>query len=276
MSDTTLTLADARPVFRFREDRLPVAILLGGFAADLAVFALAPVWLAALWALVSIPAKTCVAAWNHHHQHTAFFNSGVLNRFIEILFALQTGAVSKLWVLHHNVGHHENYLDQAKDESAWKTPSGRVMGALEYTFTIAATGYSRAWANAANRPQERLVFILMLAATLAVLGALFAINWANALLVFLIPMTASYLMTCWHTYDHHAGCSETDPYAASNNITHRWYNILTGNLGYHTAHHLRPGLHWSKLPEFHARIAERIPAANFRSPGAPMAWLPAR
>ena len=109
---------------------------------------------------------------------------------------------------------------------------------------------------------------------LALLAVLVWINPFNAVAIFIVPMVISFVMTCRHTYDHHAGCSETNEYAASNNITHRWYNILTGNLGYHTAHHLRPGLHWSKLPGFHARIADKIPADSFRGPGLPMSLLP--
>ncbi len=39
----------------------------------------------------------------------------------------------------------------------------------------------------------------------------------------------------------------------------RIYNALTGNLGLHTAHHRRPGLHWSLLPELHEKIRNQIP-----------------
>ena len=67
----------------------------------------------------------------------------------------------------------------------------------------------------------------------------------------------------------------TQSYGALNHWLMLVLNILTGNLGYHTAHHLRPGLHWSKLPAFHARIADKIPAENYRGPGLPMALLPA-
>jgi fatty acid desaturase len=88
-------------------------------------------------------------------------------------------------------------------------------------------------------------------------------------------MVLVFLLTCWSTYDQHAGLDADEPLAASYNITHKWYNILTGNVGYHTAHHLSPHLHWSKLPAFHRTIQDRIPAHLYREPGPPIKWLPA-
>jgi fatty acid desaturase len=266
----------SRSVFRFKQDQLPVAIFVALFLADLAVFAFASSWiLVVAWAALSVPAKVCICAWNHHHQHVPFFTSNICNRLIEVVFGLQTGAVSNVWVLHHNYGHHDNYMDQSKDESAWRASDGRVMSAGEYSLKLAATGYFCAFKNSRSRPAARLLFSAMTVLHVGVLAALVWINPFNALAIFIVPMLISFYLTCRHTYDHHAGCSEQDEYAASNNITHRWYNILTGNLGYHTAHHLRPGLHWSKLPAFHARISERIPEANYRGPGFPMDLLPA-
>jgi len=262
-------------LIRFQVDRLPLLIIASLFMVDLAIFALVASWpLVLAWAVLSVPAKVCIAAWNHHHQHVPFFRSNICNRLIEIVFGLQTGAVSNVWVLHHNIGHHENYMDQQKDESAWRASDGRVMSMNEYTFKLAATGYYCAFKNGGAYPGIRRVFAIMTVVHVVLLAALLMINPFNALAIFIIPMLISFVMTCRHTYDHHAGCSEEDEYAASNNITHRWYNILTGNLGYHTAHHLRPGLHWSKLPEFHARIADKIPAENYRGPGLPMSLLP--
>lgn len=258
----------ARSLFRYQADRLPVALLTTLFFIDVLVFAFVPFWpVVLLWGVLTIVPKICIAAWNHHHQHVPFFNSTVCNRLMEVIFGLQTGAVSKVWVLHHNIGHHQNYMDQTKDESAWRASDGRVMSAFEYTFKLAASGYFCALKNTKAHPEHRTVFIVMSLLQVAILGALLVINWFAALVIFIIPLLISYWMTCRHTYDHHAGCSEEDEYAASNNIMHRWYNVLTGNLGYHTAHHLRPGLHWSKLPEFHAKIAHRIPPENFKSAG---------
>lgn len=262
-------------IFRFEVDRLPVLVFALLFGLDLAVFALVSSWPWVIaWAVLSVPSKVCIAAWNHHHQHVPFFRSNICNRLIEVVFGLQTGAVANVWVLHHNFGHHDHYMDQEKDEAAWRDADGQAYSANEYTWKLAVTGYYCAFRNGAAHPGIRRTFVVMTLLHVAVLAALLVINPFNALAIFIIPMLISFVMTCRHTYDHHAGCSEDDEYAASNNITHRWYNILTGNLGYHTAHHLRPGLHWSKLPQFHERIADKIPAQNYRGPGLPMSLLP--
>ena len=57
-------------------------------------------------------------------------------------------------------------------------------------------------------------------------------------------------------------------------FSNKWYNIFTGNLGYHTAHHVKPGLHWSMLPEFHKSIEDKIPAHLYRQPCIPFKWFP--
>ena len=80
-------------------------------------------------------------------------------------------------------------------------------------------------------------------------------------------------LTVQATYDHHAGLFSTDPMTASYNVMDRWYNLATLNLGYHTAHHYRPIVHWSRLPELHAKIAPQIPKELYRPPGAPFSWI---
>ena len=82
----------------------------------------------------------------------------------------------------------------------------------------------------------------------------------ETVLVFLLPAFITLSHTIWATYEHHAGCPRNNHIDASpRNRDNRAYNALTGNLGLHTAHHKRPGLHWSLLPELHERIRSQIP-----------------
>jgi fatty acid desaturase len=57
---------------------------------------------------------------------------------------------------------------------------------------------------------------------------------------------------------------------------HPVFNLCTGNLGYHTAHHVKPGLHWSRLPEYHATIAHKIPAHLYLKAGFPWTLFPVK
>jgi beta-carotene hydroxylase len=99
----------------------------------------------------------------------------------------------------------------------------------------------------------------MALACATVLLALLALDPLRALLLFVVPLPPALLLTADATFDQHRGLRSTDPFAASRSDERRLYNLRTCNLGYHTAHHLQPGLHWSLLPALHARIRHRIP-----------------
>ncbi len=260
--------------FRYQADILPVAIFCSLSIADFAVFFfIENHWIVIAWMLAGLFPKACICAWNHHHQHVNIFRQKFLNRAIEVIYSLHTGITTNVWVLHHNLGHHLNYLDQSKDESAWKRPDGTVMGVMEYTMTIALTGYPRAHGVGKKHPRYVPALIGMEIFVASLLVGLFFINWFNALFVFLIPMVWGLVVTCWATYYHHSGLETDDHHEASHNITHRWYNILTGNLGYHTAHHSKMALHWSRLPELHKQISGKIPDELYVTPCIPFCWF---
>jgi fatty acid desaturase len=257
-------------VFRHAADRIPVLAILALFALDGVIYAWVDSfpWLLA-WTLVGFVPKGCVAAFNHHHQHVPTFRVSFLNRLLEVVYGLQTGMTSNAWVLHHCLGHHANYLDQTKDESRWQDETGRVMGPLRYTLMTAVTAYPRAWQVGRGHPIYRRTFLGMGLLTVALLGGAMVYRPVPALMVFLVPMVLSLLVTCYATHRHHSGNDTVDHMVASNNVTHRMYNLFTGNLGLHTAHHYRPGVHWSRLPELHVQIAREIPKECFHEPGLP-------
>jgi len=252
-------------MFRFSADRVPVVIVLAISLVDFTVYFLVDnISLLATYMLISLVPKGLICAWNHHHQHTMTFHSRILNRILEFFNALHTGVTTNLWVLHHVLGHHRHFLDQTRDESAWKKSDGQAMSALEYTVTIAGTAYYRGYQVGRKFPRVQREFLLYSVLTLIGVALLCWFRFIPALFVFLLPMAISLLFTAWVTHDHHSGLDTDDPFQASYNNTNPVFNLLTGNLGYHTAHHHRPGLHWSKLPELHEKIKHRIPAALMR------------
>ncbi len=261
-------------IFRYKADRFPTFCILSLTLLDLAAyFYVTNIYLLIVWAIFVITPKICICSWNHHHQHLATFHQQFLNRLLELAYSFHTGITTNAWVLHHVLGHHINYLDQKKDESRWMRKDGTTMGEIEYTLKVAVTGYFRALVVGKKHPKYQRGLISMGLIVLTLTALLLYHNWINALVVFVLPMVYGYLVTCWHTYCHHAGLDTKDHFEASHNIMHRVYNICTGNLGYHTAHHVKPGLHWSKLPEFHATIADKIPAHLYIKPCFPFSLI---
>ena len=150
------------------------------------------------------------------------------------------------------------------DESGWKRKDGSTMGVLEYTLIVAGTAYYRGFQVGRKHPRVQRNFLLYSSVTFAGVALLCWYRPVPALFVFLLPMMISLLFTVWVTFDHHSGLETDDAFHASYNNTNRLFNFLTGNLGYHTAHHYRLGLHWSKLPGLHESIKHLIPSRMMR------------
>lgn len=252
-------------MLRYSADRLPVFLIFALTALDFIMyFTVESPWLLMSWFVLMIIPKGCICSWNHHHQHTRTFLWTPLNRLLELSYALHTGVTTNLWLLHHVFGHHHNYLDQTKDESRWQRTDGTQMGEWEYTWKVAATAYYRGFLVGRRYPGHLRTHLIYTAVTLLLVALLVAFKPLQGLILFVVPMVVGLLITAWATYDHHAGLPTDDDFGASYNNMNPLFNLLTGNLGYHTAHHFRQGTHWSRLPQLHAEISDRIPTATYR------------
>ena len=247
-------------VFRHPIDALPAGALLSGFAIQLALFfgadGLAPV---AIGALLLFPLLVNLAGTCHNHHHLSTFRHPLANRAFEVVMFLQLGMLPYGYTLHHNLGHHARYLDPQHDPNRWRRADGTAMGPWEFAARLVLRMYPDAVAIGREHPVVYRKFLRMLAVCALALGGLLVLDPARAFVLFVLPMPVALLFQAQATWYQHAGLESTDPLAASRSAVGRLYNLRTLNLGYHTAHHLKPGLHWSRLPAFHAEIAARIP-----------------
>jgi fatty acid desaturase len=258
--------ADVGTILKYRADRGPVAYVLGMFVLHGLLWWYASPLVAALAVVPLAVASMFVAPINHHHQHLNTFRSPVLNRLYDLAVSLQTGVGPYGWVLHHNLGHHQNYLNQnphgSPDESAWTRRDGTKMGRVEYTVDMLLSHQSDMFRVGQNYPRYMRYWLAMKLPLYALIGTGLWIQPLNTLLIFLVPGFIALTHTIWATYEHHAGCETDNHLVGSFNRDNRLYNWMTGNLGLHTAHHSRPGVHWSLLPQIHEDLKDRIPAGQ--------------
>lgn len=238
-------------------------MVLVSFLLHAGVFWFASTTVALIAMLPLVALSTMVAAFNHHHQHVNAFRSPFLNRVYDLVLAVQTGVGPYTWVLHHNLGHHKNYLNQPPhaepDESHWARADGSTMGRIEYTLHTFWHHQVDVYRVGRRHPTVFRNYLLMKIPCYAFLAVGFYLNPLNYLIVFFIPSLLALMHTCWATYEHHAGVHTDEHVEASVNRENALFNLLTCNLGLHTAHHMYPGRHWSELPKVHAEIREKIP-----------------
>jgi fatty acid desaturase len=247
-------------VFREPVDVIPAAAIFAVTLAQIAIFtAIDDPARVALAVLLLFPFQLNFAGMCHNHHHRNTFRHSVANRVFEVAMFFQLGMLPYGYTLHHNIGHHRHYLDQAIDSNRWRRADGGVMGAWEFAGRLCLAMYPTVWRIGRGHPRVFRKFLRMTAVCAALLAGMVAIAPLNAFLVLVLPLPFALLLQAQATYWQHAGLAADEPLHASRSFVDRGYNLRTLNLGYHAAHHLRPGLHWSKLPAFHATIAAAIP-----------------
>jgi beta-carotene hydroxylase len=216
---------------------------------------------------ISILPRITSAMVVHNSAHFRIFNNKISNSIFDLFLYLETGMMTSKFRLHHNIGHHGNYLDPTKDPSTWIWLNGKVMPRLVYISRYFVTHTYFSIRIGLNYRSLLKQYIFQQVFFIAAMVSLLIINPINTLIVFLIPMTIVWLAFINFTYDDHVGLFSDNDYEASFSKTGKLVNILIFNNGYHLAHHVEPRLHWSELPDIHKRIndeyPQKIPATTF-------------
>lgn len=205
-------------------------------------------------------------------MHLPVFRSGFWNSIYQIALSFAIGQPPTGIITAHNIRHHkhaESYLDFVRTSLVGFRSN--ALNIVLIPFIAIATMYREKKSDLtdwkAKRPRlfrqaliERCVFY-------AAVVALLIADWRATLLFLFLPWISAQVVLVGMNLLQHQDCESGSEYDHSRNLIGKPSNFFLLNSGYHTAHHLRPAMHWSKLPDYHKReIAHRMnPALNHRS-----------
>ena len=256
-----------------KADTIPVLVVYFVFAVQIIGCFLTPLYCIPLFLLVLYLGGT-TSVLQHHHGHCSIFTPKWKNDILDLTMSLQSGITPYAWILHHNIGHHGNYMTQYPeteenkhkiDASNWTREDGSVMNRWEYVFynrkrmheRCTEIGQKSTKIFTQYRKYRYITFLLT--AVLLTGGFVLGCHPISLAMMFVVLPQIMVLMVFETTYDHHSGLFTENKYEASRNIVTSYYNFMRLNLGYHTAHHVRPHVHWSELPQYHESIRSQIP-----------------
>ena len=205
-----------------------------------------------------------VAIIAHNHNHLSMWHSKLLNQLTDYWLTLFYGFPVFAWIPTHNMNHHSLNNREGDYTITYRlTEKNHLLTLLSYP---AVSSYfqqkpirdylKHQW----RKTRSRFYYSISQYAVLGLyLGAALLWDWKKAVLFIIIPHQVSLFSVLVFNYLQHVHADEESETNHSRNFV-GWLNFLLLNNGYHTIHHDKAGLHWSLLPEAHAKIAHTIDA----------------
>ncbi len=245
----------------YREDLRSIAIIgLMLLVMSLQVCGVVEHWVVYL---LSFPLAFLCCVVNHNHQHHPTFKPRWLNAFFGVCISLATGLPASAIIPMHNENHHRHNNQPQDFVRADTVNTGwRLFDVLLFPlaalcrYAPAKRRELRKWKQ--QRPRlhrqiwlERLVLYPLLAVTIVLLP------W-RAMWYLAAPWLVAQWCILAVNHAQHIGCDPADPHRDCRDFTGRWLNWWVLNNGLHSVHHRRPGMHWSRLRAYHAKIEHRL------------------
>ena len=210
----------------------------------------------------------------HNHNHCRVFRGRIANGLFDAWLSVFYGYPVFAWAPTHNRNHHR-FNNRPGDETATWLLGNRHdwKRAFAYPFVSAwrQSGSIRAFiadARIGNRSLYRSI-LLQYAAWIGAHLALFSLaallhGAVTGLAVWAFGLGLPSAFSLWAimliSFEQHVHADAWSHRASARNFTGGFINFLLFNNGFHTAHHERPGLHWSRLPAAHGAISDTIPS----------------
>jgi fatty acid desaturase len=207
---------------------------------------------------------TCVLAFvacvvKHNHVHCPTFSRRTWNAAMAHALGLLTGHPTTGIITAHVVRHHQHNqteLDWVRASLVGFRWNWLNLAAFPFVSIARMRREKPCDLPAWHRRQPRL-YRQAIAEHLVlypVLAALLLADWRATLVYLVGPWFFGQWAIVTINLLQHQGCAAASAWDHSRNVTGRVVNWLMLNNGFHTAHHMRPGLHWSRLPSYHQTV----------------------
>lgn len=199
----------------------------------------------------------------HNHNHLTIWKSKPLNALTDYWLTLFYGFPAFGWIPTHNQNHHKFNNREGDYTVTYRyTEKTNLLTLLTYP-TVSAFHQQKPIRDYLRKQyrinKKRFWFcISQYVLLIAFVGGAFLLDWKKALLYVFIPQQVSIYVVLIFNYVQHVHTDEESAVNHSRNIVGPLMNLFLFNNGLHTVHHDNPGLHWSKAPAAHAKIADGI------------------
>ncbi len=202
----------------------------------------------------------------HNCLHQGIFHSSRLNSAWRMLLSFGALYPASANIASHNLVHHQFDDDGQPDwaDSGWVRFKWDLLNILHFPNVAGPNtfeGVSR-WAKQVGKDEFRKQYVREQVFAFGLTGVLLALDFWTALFFVVVPQLWGARGILRINIIQHDGCDIESEWNHSRNFVGRFLNWWICNNGYHTIHHNRAAIHWSKLPEWHAKeCAPRLHAS---------------
>jgi len=213
--------------------------------------------------IVSLYFAITVAVIAHNHNHVPMWKSSVMNHITDNWITLFYGFPAFAWTPTHNKNHHKFNNKEGDFTITYRfSEANNILTLLSYPSISSYFQQSPVMGHLkqlyATKRQKFFLAILQYVLLGLFIGITLWMDWRKSLLYIVVPQQVALFTVMIFNYIQHVHADEESKYDHSRNFVSPFTNAMMFNNGYHTAHHNKASLHWSVLPEAHAKIAHLI------------------
>ena len=163
------------------------------------------------------------------------------------------GSTPETYFVHHITMHHVENNNEEDASSTMKYRRDSPIDFLKYFFRFLFLGIVDTFMYFFRRHKKKLYMRLTVGEfTFYVVCVLLClINFKATMMIFIVPVIYARLIMMMGNWTQHSFLNKEDPdchFSSVYNCINNVYNQNCWNDGYHSIHHLNPGLHYTEIP----------------------------